>query len=216
MSVEKDERVKFTSAAVITIMVILACCAVYFFGGSGFGEEASAQQAAPSPSPTPAAAYVGGFEEAIETLPYTKQAAGEYVLRYTDMPDIAVHLALDGYVLKVMTLTTQLPVPPETPAADASILENRLYAERMAYYKAQRASLDDCIPVLLRAMDPAGRLTDADVYDLTYYANLAIETHKRQDKTVAGFRLRAYADETAEPPALCVTVQDEKDIAAEK
>ncbi|MDD4076230.1 MAG: hypothetical protein PHC80_09045 [Eubacteriales bacterium] len=214
MKAEKEERAKLTGAAVITIVTILACCAVYFFGSSGFGKEAAAQP--PVSTPLPAAAYVGAFEEAIEALPYTKQAPGGYTLHDGDLPDITVRLAMEGYVVKTMTLDTQLPILPDAPAADAPILENRLYAKRKEYFEAQRAWLSESIPVLIRAMDPAGRLSDADIYDLTYYAILTVETRKRQDKTIEGFRLRAYADETAEPQTLCVTVQDEQDMAEKK
>ncbi|MDO5112627.1 MAG: hypothetical protein Q4E65_10010 [Clostridia bacterium] len=215
MKEEREARAKFTGAALITIVTILSCCALYFFGGSGFGKDAAAIEEA-VPSPTLETAYLGAFEDGIQGLDYNEQGMGCYILHNGDLPAITIRLELEGYLLNAMTLTTQMPVLPPNPAVDATILENRLYAKRKEYFEAQMAWLSDILPVLIRAMDPAGRLTEADAYDLAYYALLTVETEKRQEKTIDGFCLRAYADETTAPPALYISVQDDASLAAEK
>ncbi len=208
MKQEREERVKLTSAAAVTIVTILLCCALYFLGGSGYGKETAVIEDVEAPA---TAAYVGAFEEGLEGLPYSKEGTGHYVLCHHALPALTVRLELDGYMLKAMTLTTQMPVQPEKPAANATILENRLYAKRKEYFEAQRAWLVETLPVLIRAMDPSGRLTEADAYDLAYYA-LTVEAGERQEKTINGFCLRAYGDAAATPPSLCVSVQDNAEL----
>ena len=197
---------------------LFAVVAAVFLWRIGGGEDtlgtAPVFTAQASPAPTLDTRYAKGaeFTRVLETLgAQAAEVADQYLLPVGEglEPAQLVLSLKDGFVRSFTLRFTPLERPKQ-PRSDATVIENKSYELKQAYYEAQVAWLEECLPRLTNALDAQQELTYAQVDGFILAAKAALSTGKNDTGKAGSFTFSATFDASAEPAFLHISVSCEK------